>query len=220
MERQWYYAKSKAGQLGPVSESELVALIARGEVGAHDLVWSEGLSGWQQAGATELWARAQTAGTAPSASEGQEAPPPPAPAPAPAPAAPPAYGRPAPSLRSSGDSAPIPDGLCGWMKFYGIVSIAGGSLQCLSCIGILWGVPMILAGAALMGSARMLDELRTVEARLLPALRKLHTFFLIMGIFLIISLVMALIILAAYLTFGIALLSAVSGAAGKAATAM
>ena len=49
---QWYY--SKAGvQHGPISQSELQAKLASGEVAAADLVWNEGMSDWIPAAQVE-----------------------------------------------------------------------------------------------------------------------------------------------------------------------
>ncbi len=46
---QWYYSKNGT-QLGPVSEGELLAKVASGEVSAADLVWKEGMADWRPAG--------------------------------------------------------------------------------------------------------------------------------------------------------------------------
>lgn len=47
---EWYYATG-GRQQGPVSEAELRAMLGRGQVGAGDLVWREGMGQWQPAGA-------------------------------------------------------------------------------------------------------------------------------------------------------------------------
>ncbi|UFZ02009.1 DUF4339 domain-containing protein [Bradyrhizobium ontarionense] len=47
--RSWYYA-AQGQQQGPVSESELRDLIARGALTAETLVWSDGMAGWEKAG--------------------------------------------------------------------------------------------------------------------------------------------------------------------------
>ncbi|MGC2780321.1 MAG: DUF4339 domain-containing protein [Bradyrhizobium sp.] len=47
--RSWYYA-TQGQQQGPVSESELRDLIARGALTAETLVWSDGMAGWEKAG--------------------------------------------------------------------------------------------------------------------------------------------------------------------------
>lgn len=43
---QWYYS-SNGSQQGPVSEDDLKAKITSGEVRSADLVWKEGMEGWQ-----------------------------------------------------------------------------------------------------------------------------------------------------------------------------
>jgi len=44
----WYYSKHGT-QLGPVSQAELSAKIASGEISATELVWKDGMSGWTSA---------------------------------------------------------------------------------------------------------------------------------------------------------------------------
>jgi hypothetical protein len=48
-ERSWFYA-SNGQQQGPIAETQLRDLIARGSVTPDTLVWSEGMAGWQKAG--------------------------------------------------------------------------------------------------------------------------------------------------------------------------
>src|SRR5579862_7458355 len=48
-ERSWFYAAG-GQQQGPVSETQLRDLIARGMVTSDTLVWSEGMAAWQKAG--------------------------------------------------------------------------------------------------------------------------------------------------------------------------
>ena len=48
-ERSWFFA-SNGQQQGPVPETQLRDLIARGSVTPDTLVWSEGMAGWQKAG--------------------------------------------------------------------------------------------------------------------------------------------------------------------------
>jgi len=45
---QWYYSKNGT-QLGPVSQAELSAKIASGEISATELVWKDGMSDWTPA---------------------------------------------------------------------------------------------------------------------------------------------------------------------------
>lgn len=49
---QWYYAKEN-NQFGPVTEDELRAKLAAGEVVATDKVWREGMPDWQPVSAVE-----------------------------------------------------------------------------------------------------------------------------------------------------------------------
>lgn len=44
----WYYAKS-GQQNGPITRAELESRVTRGELAPDDLVWSEGMAGWQSA---------------------------------------------------------------------------------------------------------------------------------------------------------------------------
>jgi hypothetical protein len=48
--RSWYYAAHGAQQ-GPISEAELRNLVATGAVTVETLVWSDGMAGWDKAGA-------------------------------------------------------------------------------------------------------------------------------------------------------------------------
>lgn len=53
---EWYYAQDGA-RVGPVSEAELVGLLASGRVPPGALVWKEGLPGWTPArDLAALWA--------------------------------------------------------------------------------------------------------------------------------------------------------------------
>jgi hypothetical protein len=45
---QWYYSKN-ATQLGPVTDEELRAKLASGEVTASDMVWKDGMPDWKPA---------------------------------------------------------------------------------------------------------------------------------------------------------------------------
>lgn len=42
---QWYYSKNGT-QLGPISQSELIAKLSSGEVTSADLVWKDGMADW------------------------------------------------------------------------------------------------------------------------------------------------------------------------------
>ena len=49
---QWYYSKNGM-QMGPVSQADLMAKIASGEVAAMDLVWRDGMVDWLPTGQIE-----------------------------------------------------------------------------------------------------------------------------------------------------------------------
>ena len=75
MANQWFYAQA-GQQRGPISQEDLQRLIATGQVGGEDLVWSEGMTNWSPA--SSVSALIPTGGA--------EQPPAPVPAPIPAPA--------------------------------------------------------------------------------------------------------------------------------------
>lgn len=49
----WYYAQGNQ-RVGPVSFEEMARLLALGAIGAHTLVWSEGMEAWRPLGTTPL----------------------------------------------------------------------------------------------------------------------------------------------------------------------
>ncbi|AKJ64407.1 DUF5362 family protein [Kiritimatiella glycovorans] len=58
----------------------------------------------------------------------------------------------------AGGARNVPAGLRGWMAFIGIYHVVTGILACLTIIGAIWGVPMIISGVALFGAKRELDD--------------------------------------------------------------
>ncbi|NBT14300.1 MAG: DUF4339 domain-containing protein, partial [Planctomycetia bacterium] len=46
---EWFYRRD-GQQFGPVSSRKLLRLVLRGEVGADDMLWREGMPGWRRAG--------------------------------------------------------------------------------------------------------------------------------------------------------------------------
>lgn len=174
MDRLWFYAKGQE-KSGPISEAELRALLASGQVAPDDLVWTEGMTNWSRASAVpEL-------GAAPSAPV--------------APAAAPIAHRTAPT---SASPAGVPPGLLGWMSFVGVMNIVYGAFNCLSCVGIVTGIFFILGGFALMSARKLLGELDVVDPRMLPFLGKIKTFVQMTGIMYILGLIVLVIMLIAY----------------------
>ncbi len=190
MERTWYYANG-ADRRGPHTDSEMRALIAQGDVTPATLVWSEGMADWIPLSASEL-APAGTTPVAPvSPAAASQTFVPPAAASAPRPLS--------GSLRPS--TTGVPEGLRGWMQFTGIMIIIGGALNCLSCIGIIFGVPMIIAGVAFGAAAGLLDQVREVNAQTAALLLKLRSGFKALGISIIISLVASILFFFLYIAF-------------------
>lgn len=52
----------------------------------------------------------------------------------------------------------IPTGLRSWITFLGICLLISGILACISVVGILPGIPLLLAGTALFGARSALNE--------------------------------------------------------------
>ena len=46
MEKMWYYAQGGKEKQGPVSEAQIKAMVADGQLQASDLVWAEGMASW------------------------------------------------------------------------------------------------------------------------------------------------------------------------------
>lgn len=170
MDKLWYYAVSGSSEKqGPIPEDQIRALIQSGELHPNDLVWSDGMSNWTAlAQVTELQTAAPT-----------DAPPP----------APMAKAFPATAQVATGGPSGIPQGLEGWMTFVGVMSIIGGVFNCLSCVGIIWGVFMIIAGTSLLGAKNALGLATSIPADLAPFFDKFKTSMQMTGIFYIISIV-------------------------------
>jgi hypothetical protein len=99
---------------------------------------------------------------------------------------------------------PLPPGLCGWMAFIAIWTIIGGAFNCLSVIGLIWGVMMIVAGVALWSGKDMLLAMGGVDPAYLPFLEKLKTFMMLTGIVYILSVVLGILIFIVFVGFGLA----------------
>ena len=171
MDKLWYYAVSGSSEKqGPIPEEQLRALIASGELHPNDLVWTDGMANWI--------AIAQV-----SALQGAAGPATPTAAPA-------AQAFPStPQVASAAGPSGVPQGLEGWMTFVAVMNIIGGVFNCLSCVGIIWGVFMIIAGTSLLGAKNALGLANGIPTDLAPFFAKLKTTLLMTGIFYIISIV-------------------------------
>ena len=126
--------------------------------------------------------------------QGPTAGPPPAPPTPPTPPSPPTP--PVPAGR-----VPLPPSIGGWMVFVAIMTILGGALNVLSCIGLPWGVLMIVAGVALYGARNDLLSIRSVDPALEPFFRRLKTYMLMTGIVFVLSILIFVVVVVVY--FGV-----------------
>ncbi len=100
---------------------------------------------------------------------------------------------------------PLPDGLRGWMTFIGIMMILGALLPSVALVGL----PMLLAGIALLGARAALDRSPFIPPDLVPFFTRLRTFFCCWGWMYILGLFLVVLVLLAY--SGIALWALSSG---------
>lgn len=82
-----------------------------------------------------------------------------------------------------------------WMKFLGIVMIIVGALSAITIIGILWAWLYIWLGIILLQASAMANELYSNGSQkvLVEYQRKISTFFQIVGIWTLISILIAII---------------------------
>lgn len=192
MDRLWFYARKGSSQQGPVAESEIQALIRRGEILREDLVWSEGMAEWQRADAQAGWFPASADAVSPAVTA--------APAPAPAPAT------------TDTEVEVIPDGLLGWMTFNGVMNIVMGVLSILSCFGLPTGVLMLIGGIGLTGARTALENVSSLPPDLAPFFKKFRTFLVMTGIMYILSIVLMIVMMLFYIgVFAFAMSAAGTG---------
>jgi hypothetical protein len=89
---------------------------------------------------------------------------------------------------------PLPDGLRGWMTFIGVMTILGALLPSVALVGL----PMLLAGIALLGARGALDRAPYVTPDMVPFFTKLRTFFCCWGWMYVLGLFLVVLVLLAY----------------------
>jgi GYF domain 2 len=89
---------------------------------------------------------------------------------------------------------PLPDGLRGWMTFVGVLTILSSLFPAL----MLYGIPMLLAGIAVLGARSALDRAPFISPDMVPFFRKLKKAFACWGWMYIIALFAAVLSLLAY----------------------
>ncbi|TAN35681.1 MAG: DUF4339 domain-containing protein [Verrucomicrobia bacterium] len=180
MEKKWYYSADGQEKKGPVPEHELQRLLTGNQIPTSTLVWSEGLANWVSASSVA----ALQAPTALGAT---------------------LIGIAATPASASGNSTALA-GL-GWMTFVGVVHIIMGVFACLSCIGLIYGVPMIMGGAALLGAKNLLSGIATVDAPMNPFLEKLLKSFKLVGWGYILMFIATILFMIIYFAFIVVLIS-------------
>jgi hypothetical protein len=173
MDKLWFYARAGKDKQGPVTESELRALVARGLLKPKDLVWSEGMANWTPLNAC---------GELRPAEEAVSVPPP--------------SSTPAVPVSLSADS--LPPGLEGWMTLVGVVHIISGIFACIGCISAVSGIFMILSGSAMLAAKNALGAVSRVDPALDLFFRKLKTSVQMLGIMYVIGFVVFFIVAAFY----------------------
>ena len=89
---------------------------------------------------------------------------------------------------------PLPDGLRGWMTCIGVATIRGALLPSVALIGL----PLLLAGLALLGARAALDRAPFIPPDLVPFFTKLRAFFCCWGWGYILGLFLVVFVLLAY----------------------
>lgn len=94
------------------------------------------------------------------------------------------------------------------MRFVGVAYIIYGALCCLTIIGALFGVPMILMGMRLRDAATGLETWQSGQEprALLYAFDKQRSFFFIQKVFIVIGLLITLFYILLFMFFGAAML--------------
>jgi hypothetical protein len=100
---------------------------------------------------------------------------------------------------------PVPSTLAGDMRFMSWVAIIGGALNCLSIVGALIGVPVLISGLRLKESADELDSYKQNGSTisLSRALELQSKYFSIQKIIILIAIVLVVLAFIAMFVFGI-----------------
>ena len=171
----YYYTKLGSRQ-GPVPETELRALIARGEVTSTDHYWTEGMAEWAAVGDGSL-SPATTASAAP----------------APIAAAPTAvqspFGSGSVTAGAGGDLVPVKDIALKmpkplWLILPASMAILAGVLTGITIVGLIFAWLPIWIGVLLFQANKALESARASGRRqdLITATEKISTYFTITGV--------------------------------------
>ncbi|RMF71790.1 MAG: hypothetical protein D6738_13125 [Acidobacteria bacterium] len=120
----------------------------------------------------------------------------------------------APAATAAAGWAPagVPAGMRGWMTFVAVMTILSGVLSVLSCVGIITGVLMLVAGISLLGARSALDGIHATDPATWQFLAKLKTFLVATGWTYILGLIVAALV---FMLWGGAIIAAALAAAGQ-----
>jgi hypothetical protein len=184
VDKLWYYTQGPSQEKrGPVPEAEIKSLAADGQIHANDLLWTDGMANW-----APLSALPQIQSSSPSTA-----------------------AAPVISPEAMPCQMLVPEGLTSWMTFMAVMTIIMGVFQCLNCIGIVIGIPTIIAGAALLAAKNAIANVNTVDSSLGVFFNKLKSFMQLSGIVYIVSFIVMIVLVVLY--FGV-IAAAIAGKAG------
>lgn len=180
MSAQWYVYKD-GEQKGPYSFEQLTEAAKSGQISPADMVWTAGMDGWTRAEQVEGLnpAARHHAGTVPQ-----------------------------PAAASSAQRMPAGElqleQLSKWMGFVGIMTIIAGALSAISgvfafVIGAIPGIITIILGVMLRKAKKHAeailyeDALENYSANFSMLVSNLNTYFKILGILIIISLILGVL---------------------------
>lgn len=184
MDKLWYYTQGGSQEKkGPVPEAEIKSLVASEQIQQNDLLWADGMADWMP-----LSALPQLQSSSPSMAEAPLIP-----------------------VEAPSHQTPLPEGLTGWMTFMAVMTIMVGAFQCLSCFGIVTGIPTIIAGAALLAAKNALANVSYADSSLSVFFGKLKSFFQLSGIVYIVSFIAVIALFIFYFSVIMAILAGRTG---------
>jgi hypothetical protein len=121
------------------------------------------------------------------------------------------YATPSASLSATGNASikTIAGALArnaGWVKFFAILSIIGGALNCITIIYAVFGWMPIWLGVILLKAANLVEEAEASgsEAALTEALERLGRYFKLSGIFAIVAFILVIVFMIIFFAIGAA----------------
>ncbi len=127
--KNWYYSNDKISKVGPISAEEIQQKIFDAEIDENSWLWCIGMTDWKLLSELDSFEKNRDV--------------------------PPNFDyknfRPATKIQ-------IPNGLRGWITVMGVILFVIGFLNCATGIGLIIGIPFIIASCALFSARSALDE--------------------------------------------------------------